>query len=692
MTAFVSVTDAANVTTKNGVLIQLTPGTASYVGGCAGSTGSGAGTAPASISVLPNQSRVTQGLGGTFALRATITRHNFTGDLRLSTSQSVGASIATQALTLPGDIVLPSEAANVPIPIQVKSNAVRSTVTVEVSASSTDGIASGTAQILIDIEPDLLRPMNLSPDDDIGYEPQLYPIELKDDGKPTDITLYYHVPGGYGNPGDLHDCAVAASSITYEIFGDVYIPLGRFTARFTAPRGTPEGKYYGSCLDGNTVVPLGNPLLVSHSSVTEISSISPSTWVAGTQTEVTLCGFNLGTSDSISLSDTSITTSAIQMISDGCPSGEGIVFTVNVPPGTPDENVTVTAEVSSIGISLFQSGTGPVARGSASVRSQASPLILLYLSGQRISEGSTVVIDGSPSFPDVSVRLSMPPGVLSPVGAVNWHFSASYSYHSEYGNNIFDGIYSCSFLSDGSVSLPYETAWSLRTQAGTGICGGTATVDYTFGALKGSATFVIKGQNVPYQTTQAYLNTFKYEYGQLPWFLFQLVNQESAYRQFRAPIPSSVSTPSTAGVPLLGPPRGFGVMQVEDPPSSFQLWDWRENVKAGVAAVNATYLTASKRWKAAQDAFTSWNSDHPTSQVDPPIDTSEGNCSFSFSPSGQSHSFLDALWVKSYNSGQPYIQFVTPRPGVASGGWRINPLGLNGTNYIQALCAVASNP
>lgn len=54
MTAFASVTDAANVTTKNGVWIQLTPGTVSYVGGCAGSTGSGAGTAPASIWAVPS--------------------------------------------------------------------------------------------------------------------------------------------------------------------------------------------------------------------------------------------------------------------------------------------------------------------------------------------------------------------------------------------------------------------------------------------------------------------------------------------------------------------------------------------------------------------------------------------------------------------------------------------------------------
>ena len=455
-------------------------------------------------------------------LRATITRHNFTGDLRLSTSQSVGASIATQALTLPGEIVLPSEAANVTIPIQVNSNAVRSTVTVEVSASSTDGIASGTAQILIDIEPDLLRPMNLSPDDDIGYEPQLYPIELKDDGKPTDITLYYQVPGGYGNPGDLHDCAVAASSITYEIFGDVYILLGRFTARFTAPRGTPEGKYHGSCLDGNTVVPLGNPLHVSHSSVTEISSITPSIWAAGNQTKVTLCGFNPGTSDSIALSDSSITTSAIQFNSDGCPSGEGLEFTVNVPAGTPDESVTVTTEVSAIGTSLFQSGTGPVARGTALVRSQAFPVIQLYLSGQRILEGSTVVIDSSPAFPDVSVQLVLPTGILPPTGPVMWRFSASYSYHSEYGASVYDGEYPCSFPSDGAVALAYGTPWNLRSQAGTGLCGGTATVEYAFGPFNGSATFSIKGQNAPYQVTQSYLGTFTYSYGQLPWFLFQL--------------------------------------------------------------------------------------------------------------------------------------------------------------------------
>jgi hypothetical protein len=49
--------------------------------------------------------------------------------------------------------------------------------------------------------------------------------------------------------------------------------------------------------------------------------------------------------------------------------------------------------------------------------------------------------------------------------------------------------------------------------------------------------------------------------------------KESRFRQFDPDF-----------LPLFGPPRGFGLMQIDTPiPTYRQIWDWRENIKAGIA-------------------------------------------------------------------------------------------------------------
>jgi hypothetical protein len=49
--------------------------------------------------------------------------------------------------------------------------------------------------------------------------------------------------------------------------------------------------------------------------------------------------------------------------------------------------------------------------------------------------------------------------------------------------------------------------------------------------------------------------------------------RESRFRQF-----------DSSGLPLFGPPNGFGIMQIDTPPATArQVWDWKANVDAGIA-------------------------------------------------------------------------------------------------------------
>jgi hypothetical protein len=53
--------------------------------------------------------------------------------------------------------------------------------------------------------------------------------------------------------------------------------------------------------------------------------------------------------------------------------------------------------------------------------------------------------------------------------------------------------------------------------------------------------------------------------------------RESRFRQF-----------DTSGLPLFGPPNGFGIMQLDTPAATArQVWDWKTNVDAGIALFSA---------------------------------------------------------------------------------------------------------
>lgn len=52
------------------------------------------------------------------------------------------------------------------------------------------------------------------------------------------------------------------------------------------------------------------------------------------------------------------------------------------------------------------------------------------------------------------------------------------------------------------------------------------------------------------------------------------------------------------GLPLFGPPRGFGVMQLDTPPpSTQQVWDWKQNVAGGIALYNKKKQEVSQHFQ-----------------------------------------------------------------------------------------------
>lgn len=62
--------------------------------------------------------------------------------------------------------------------------------------------------------------------------------------------------------------------------------------------------------------------------------------------------------------------------------------------------------------------------------------------------------------------------------------------------------------------------------------------------------------------------------------------QESSHRQFDALRNTGI------GLPLFGPPHGWGIMQRDPPPSERLIWHWRENVIDGVTYLNRVHADA----------------------------------------------------------------------------------------------------
>lgn len=63
--------------------------------------------------------------------------------------------------------------------------------------------------------------------------------------------------------------------------------------------------------------------------------------------------------------------------------------------------------------------------------------------------------------------------------------------------------------------------------------------------------------------------------------------KESKFRQF-----------DNVGLPLFGPPNGFGIMQLDNPkPTARQLWDWKQNVGGGFALFKKKNAEVNQHFK-----------------------------------------------------------------------------------------------
>ena len=179
-----------------------------------------------------------------------------------------------------------------------------------------------------------------------------------------------------------------------------------------------------------------------------------------------------------------------------------------------------------------------------------------------------------------------------------------------------------------------------------------------------------------------------------PWFAAAIVQQESTFRQFAA----------SPGYPLWGTPNGYGLMQLDPPPTLATVHNWRQNVTDGLARLAQHGAEAERRWtdatagqRAQYEAYVS-NPNSTPAQGFPacgdlanpcvPVhaDINTGGCSFAHDPTGNQYSFRDGIWIKNYNGATTlWMVWRNNVPGVPY--WQNNPLNNHGHDYVSAVCS-----
>ena len=242
---------------------------------------------------------------------------------------------------------------------------------------------------------------------------------------------------------------------------------------------------------------------------------------------------------------------------------------------------------------------------------------------------------------------------------------------------------------------------------GDRIRGGKATLEWKRGEEKGNFVFYIRGKNPTEQAVKNYIT----QQGYNTWFFTRLIRQESNYRQFNPPASQTEGEEGYGtdwddgkGCPNWGPPHGWGLTQLDlldegQRPTAQELWGWKANVDRG------HQFLSGEKWNIANshitgevEAVDTWDTKNPTDPIQGHPNQTEGGISYTHASSqsfgydwdnltGTSQSFLDAVWIKSYNGnsrGYYYTLVVPNREGVRP-YWILKRTNSHNHNYVEAV-------
>jgi len=252
-----------------------------------------------------------------------------------------------------------------------------------------------------------------------------------------------------------------------------------------------------------------------------------------------------------------------------------------------------------------------------------------------------------------------------------------------------------------------------KVDFGGKIRGGKATLLYKIGNKENTFVFYIRGTNPTEQEVKEFITEQGYDI----WFLTRLIRQESNFRQFNPGTNYGPDWKDYVGCPNYGPPHGWGLMQLDVlnaelgdhlvegkwRPSAQALWNWKENIRVGVAFLQGEkYDMVNNNLQTSINLQDDWYDFYPNDKLYGHADQIEGNITYTHAnsnyfqydfggePLNDKKSFIDASWIKNYNGssggrdGYPGYYYVLKQLGKDSKPfWDLHRTNNNNENYVN---------
>ena len=271
--------------------------------------------------------------------------------------------------------------------------------------------------------------------------------------------------------------------------------------------------------------------------------------------------------------------------------------------------------------------------------------------------------------------------------------------------------------------LPARQTWN----AGFGsIVGGQAVLEWSYnGVAQQPFNFCILGTNPDPAIVGTVLAAVPY------WMAPRIAVHEtntSNFCEYGRLQSGYCSNSANYGWPVWGPPGGYGIMQVDPPPSLDAIWNWRSAIAAGknkldlhagpvqdlsdaagvgLGGENRAYpfwIRQVKQWRIYNSAPRFGR------QLPPPDDQTESTCKFTLSPaSAPLHStpttgiggvywFGDAILIKQYGGTETktgknanYVSFINNTSTLVEPSWSFFKPNSVSSNVVYEVCTCTSN-
>jgi hypothetical protein len=314
-------------------------------------------------------------------------------------------------------------------------------------------------------------------------------------------------------------------------------------------------------------------------------------------------------------------------------------------------------------------------------KSYAGFEIQLFNGDTRVEPGDIMLITKKPKMPDIKIK----PIVADTINNAEVELRLQIAYQRDgvgINNATITGVRNDteSYPSNGWKKVKTNEEW--KVDFGSDIRGGTAYLLCHYGDKTDTTMFYIRGENPSEADIKGYMQQYISQY----WFLVRMTRQESSMRQFgnsdnynKTKLKGKANA---KGEPLYGPPRGFGLKQLDNwgnsnnpkQATAQHLWDWNKNIEGGVEVIKEKQKQKEKLKKKEKQIIDDWNDDHQDNMVYDSllvlgnstkvliIEEGANNHTetFAVSPIGNQRDIYDAVWIKMFNGGANYHQIVTP--------------------------------